>query len=62
MKIQKYTACFALFSPASFNFGAFDAHMAVVMEKKKSEAWWGERERGSDFLRKTKVVFDVLSL
>ena len=51
MRIQKYGACFALFSPTSFNIGAFDAHMTMVMEKKKSEACWGERERGSDFLR-----------
>ena len=35
MRIQKYGACFALFSPARFNFVAFDAHMVVVMEKKK---------------------------
>ena len=41
MRIQKYGACFALFSPTSFNFGAFDAYMAVVMEKKKR----GEEER-----------------
>ena len=51
MRIQKYGACFALFSPASFNFGAFDARMAVVMEKKKrgKEEEWGllgrERKR-----------------
>ena len=51
MRIQKYGSCFALSSPASFNFSAFDAHMAVVMEKKKigKEEVWGllgrERKR-----------------